>query len=129
MEKIAKLLAVLLILCAGLPQLVNAVSWSPVQEEREEKAAKGIMVKGTVVCLFQSGTADVKKAINVNDILPVYREGKTHELKEVGKVKVLSYIGEDYLKGEVIEGEIKAGDIAKKGNVASLIISSGDKCN
>jgi hypothetical protein len=31
-------------------------------------------------------------------------------------------------KGEVVEGELKAGDIAKKGDVASLIISSGDKC-
>lgn len=129
MKNIAKLLAVLLISCIGLPHLVNAVSWSPIQEEREENAAKGIMVKGTVVCLFQSGTADVKKAINVNDILPVYRESKSYEIKEVGKVKVLSYVGEDYLKGEVVEGEIKAGDIAKKGDVASLIISSGDKCN
>ena len=128
MKKIAKLLAVFLILFAGLPRLVNAVSWSPLQEEREEKSAKGIMVKGAIVCLFQSGTADVKKAINVNDILPVYREGKSHELKEVGKIKVLSYVGEDYLKGEVVEGESKAGDIAKKGEVATLIISSGDKC-
>ena len=50
MKNIAKLLAVLLILCAGLPQFANAVSWSPLQEEHEEKAAKGIMVKGTVVC-------------------------------------------------------------------------------
>jgi hypothetical protein len=129
MKKIAKLLVVLLISYAGLPQLVNAVSWSPIQEEREEKTAKGIMAKGDVVCLFQSGTADVRKAINVNDILPVYRESKSsHELKEVGKVKVLSYVGEDYLKGEVVEGELKAGDIAKKGDVAGLIISSGDKC-
>ncbi len=129
MKKIVKLLAVLLISCIGLPQLANAVSWSPLQEEREEKAAKGIIEKGAVVCLFQSGTADVKKAINVNDILPVYRESKSHELKEVGKIKVLSYVGEDYLKGEVVEGELKVGDIAKKGDVASLIISSGDKCN
>ena len=128
MKTIGKLLAVMLISCLGLPQLVNAVSWFPLQEEHDEKAAQGIMVKGTVVCLFQSGTADVKKAINVNDILPVYREGKSHELKEVGKIKVLSYAGEDYLKGEVVEGEIKAGDVAKKGDVASLIISSGDRC-
>jgi hypothetical protein len=128
MKKFARLLAVFLILCAGLPQLVNAVSWSPIQEEREEKAAKGIMVKGTVVCLFQSGTADVRKAININDILPVYRESKLHELKEVGKIKVLSYVGEDYLKGEVVEGELRAGDIAKKGDVAGLIISSEDSC-
>ncbi len=128
MKKIAGLLAVLLILCGGLPQRVKAVSWSPIQEEREEKAAKGIMEKGAIVCLFQSGTADVRKAININDILPVYRESKSHELKEVGKIKVLSYIGEDYLKGEVVEGELKAGDIAKKGDVASLLISSENRC-
>jgi len=128
MKKIAKLFAVLLILCVGLPQVVNAVSWSPIEEERVEKAAKGIMLKGATVCLFESGTADVKKAISIGDVLVVYREGPKHELKEVGKIKVLSYSGEDYLKGEVVEGEIKAGDIAKKGEVASLVISSGDKC-
>jgi hypothetical protein len=128
MKKIAKLLTVLLILCAGVPQLVNAVSWSPLVEEREEKIAKGIIEKGAIVCLFQSGTADVKKAISIGDILVVYREGAKRELKEVGKIKVLSYTGEDYLKGEVVEGEIKAGDIAKKGEVASLVISPADKC-
>lgn len=85
-------------------------------------------MKGTVVCLFQSGTADVKKVINMNDILSVYRENKSHELKEVGKVKVLYFVGENYVKGEVVEGEIKADDIAKKGDVAILIISSDDKC-
>jgi hypothetical protein len=128
MKKTGRLLAVLLILCAGLPQLVNAVSWSPLAEEREEKIAKGIVEKGAIVCLFQSGTADVKKAISTGDVLVVYREGAKHELKEVGKIKVLSYSGEDYLKGEVVEGEIKAGDIAKKGEVASLVISPADKC-
>ena len=128
MKKIARLFAVLLILCAGLPQVVNAVSWSPIEEERVEKAAKGIILKGATVCLFESGTADVKKAISIGDILVVYAEGPKHELKEVGKIKVLSYSGEDYMKGEVVEGEIKPGDIAKKGEVASLVISSSDKC-
>jgi len=128
MKKIAKLLAVLLIVCVGLPQFVNAVSWSPLEEERAEKTAKGIMEKGATVCLFQSGTADVIKAISINDVLVVYREGPKHELKEVGRIIVLSYSGEDYLKGEVVEGKIKAGDIAKKGEVATLVISSSDKC-
>jgi len=128
MKKIGTLLVVLLIVYSGLPRLAPAVSWSPLEEEREEKIAKGILVKGTIVCLFQSGTADVKKAINVNDVLSVYREGKSHELKEVGKIKVLAYVGEDYLKGEVVEGELKVGDIAKKGNVASLVVSSGNSC-
>jgi hypothetical protein len=128
MKKIAELLAVLLILCAGLPQLVNAVSWSPIEAEHVEKAAKGIMEKGAMVCLFQSGTADVKKAISIGDILVVYAESPKHALKEVGKIKILSYSGEDYLKGEVVEGDIKPGDIAKKGEVASLVISPADKC-
>jgi hypothetical protein len=112
----------------GLPLRANAVSPSPIPGEREERIAKGIRVKGETVCLFESGTEDVKKSININDIIPVYRESKSHELKEVGKIKVLSYAGEDYLKGEVIEGEVRTGDIAKKGDVASLVISSEDKC-
>ena len=128
MKKIGKLLVVLLISCVGLPQLVHAVSWSPLQEEGEEETAQGIMVKGTVVCLFESGTADVKKTITIGDTLVVYRENKSHELKAVGKIKMLSYSGQYYLKGEVIEGEIKAGDIAKKGDVATLIISPGKSC-
>ena len=45
MKKIAGLLVILLILCVGLPPIVNAVSWSPLEEEREAKEAKGIMVK------------------------------------------------------------------------------------
>ena len=129
MKKIGTLLAVLLISCMGRAQPANAVSPSPIPGEREERIVKGIKVKGETVCLFQSGTADVKKAISIGDVLVVYRENPKHDLREVGKIKVLSYSGEDYLKGEVVEGEIKAGDIAKKGDVASLIISSSDKCN
>jgi hypothetical protein len=110
------------------PGLVGAVSPSPVPEELAEKTAKGIKVKGEMVCLFESGREDVKKAISIGDILVVYRENTKHELKEVGKIKVLSYVGEDYLKGEVVEGEVMAGDIAKKGDVASLVIFSGEKC-
>jgi hypothetical protein len=112
----------------SLPQLANAVSWSPLEEERTEKAAGGTLVKGTAVCLFQSVAEDVKKKIIVDDILAVYREGPKHELREAAKIKVLSYVGEDYLKGEVVEDELKVGDIAKKGDVESLVIASGNSC-
>jgi len=128
MKTIVKILFAALILCFSAPLPANAVSWSPLQEEREEKAARGIMEKGTVVCLFQSGTADVKKEIHINDVLVVYRVRRDHQLQEVGKIRVLSYVGEDYLKGEVVEGEVKAGDIAKKGDVASLIVSESKIC-
>jgi hypothetical protein len=129
MKKFARIIVVMVLTAAtGFPLLAEAVSFSPVPTEREEKTAKGIMEKGAMVCLFQSGTPDVKKAISIDDVLVVFREGPKHELKEVGKIKVISYSGEDYLKGEVVVGEIKAGDIAKKGEVASLVISPGDKC-
>ena len=128
MKTAAKTLAIVLIICIGIPLIANAVTWSPLLEEHEEKASAGIMTKGTIVCLFQSGTADVKKEIQINDMLPVYREDQKHHVTKVGIVKILSYVGEDYLKGEVIEGELKAGDVAKKGDVASLIISSDKQC-
>ncbi len=119
---------VLLWAALAFPLRVNAVAFSPIAAQQEEKVTKGIKEKGDMVCLFQSGTSDVRKTIAVNDVLPVYRETKPHELVEVGKIKVLFYVGEDYIKGEVIEGELKAGDVAKKGGVASLIISLDDKC-
>ncbi len=129
MKKVMRILILMFLpLSAGLTLRSNAVSPSPIPGEREERIAKGIKVKGETVCLFQSGTMDVKQEIKINDILPVYRENKSHEPKEVGKIKVLSYVGEDYLKGEVVEGELKAGDIAKKGDVASLVISSENSC-
>lgn len=121
-------IGIFLSLSAGFPSRVNAVSPSPVLEEREEKAAKGIKEKGETACLFQSGTADVRKTININDILNVYRENRSHQMIEVGKIRILSYVGDDYLKGEVVEGELQSGDIAIKGDVASLVISSSDKC-
>jgi NADH:ubiquinone oxidoreductase subunit K len=129
MKRVAWLLvALFLLLSAGLSLRAYAVSPSPIPEEREEKMVKGIRVKGETVCLFQSGTADVKKAITIGDVLLVYRESKKQDVKEVGKIKVLSYVGDDYMRGEVVEGELQAGDIAKKEGVAGLVISSDDKC-
>ncbi|WP_202594000.1 hypothetical protein [Geobacter anodireducens] len=40
---------------------------------------------------------------------------------EVGQIRVLSYVGEHYIEAEVVKGEVKPGDIAKKDTVACLI--------
>ena len=58
----------------------------------------------------------------------MYREGGKRGHEEVGKIKVLRYVGEDYIKGEVLEGRVQTGDVAKKGAVAGLVISSGERC-
>lgn len=100
-----------------------AVSYPPHifhQQDRHEPVTKG----GTAY-MFHSGTNDVKKTIHVNDIFTVYRISPSCEVKEAGKIKVLSFVGETYIKGEVIEGEIKPDDIAKKGKVSCLVISAG----
>jgi hypothetical protein len=125
---LTKVLALLLLSMPGLSGYAAAVSYPVIEDQREEKAAKGIREKGETVCLFQSGTADVRKSIGIGDMLIVYREGGNREHKEVGKIRVLSYAGEDYIKGEVVDGAVQTGDVAKKGNVAGLVISTGDRC-
>lgn len=90
------------------------------------------MKAGKKIHLFHSGTADVKSEIALNDLIPVYRAStvgyqpiKTQEqvktLKEVGSVKVLSYIDEHHFEAEVVKGEIKVGDIAKKETAGLLV--------
>ena len=96
----------------------------PLTAQAAEKKAKGevVMKVGKKVHLFHSGTADVKKEICLNDVVTVYRQvGKNPQLKEVGQVKVLSYAGEHYFEAEIVKGEIKVGDIAKKETASCLV--------
>ena len=125
---LAKLALLLLLGMLGISGYAAAVSYPVVEDQREEKAAKGTREKGETVCLFQSGTEDVRKAIAIGDVLIVHREDGNGKHAEVGKIKVLSYVGEDYIKGEVLEGRVQTGDVAKKGPVAGLVISSGERC-
>lgn len=124
------LVPIVLVLSAtiGAPMIASAVSFSPFLEEHRQLKEKTIMKAGSPVYMFHSGTPDVKKTIAVNDIAIVYRENSSCELNEVGKIRVLSYSGNNYLKGEVIEGEIKEGDIARKGSVALLVILPDERC-
>jgi len=129
MERYISVMALLLLFAiVGFPGRAHTISYPLIEEQREEKAAKGIREKGETVCLFQSGSEDIRKTIAVGDILVVYRDVGSRAPQEVGKIKVLSYSGADYLKGEVVEGEARTGDLAKKGEVASLVISPEGPC-
>jgi hypothetical protein len=120
---VRKLTVLLVLLTVNAPLTVFATSYMPLfhRQDRGETAMKA----GQTLHLFHSGSDDVKKAIHENDILTVYRITPSCELKEAGKIKVIAYIGETYLKGEVVEGEIRPDDIAKKGKVSCLVISAG----
>ena len=81
---------------------------------------------GTKFYLFHSGTEEVTKTININDVLTVYQEYPTDfsvETREIGKVRVLSILGGYYFEGEVIGGYVQPGYVAKKGRVACYITS------
>lgn len=97
----------------------------PVAVSAEKKVKSEVVMKvGNKVHLFHSGTADVKKDICLKDVIPVYREtggAKNPQIKEVGEVKVLAYAGEHYFEAEVVKGEIKVGDVAKKDGAACLV--------
>lgn len=117
MKVIGKVIAVL-----TLAVMVAA----PLSAQAAEKKLKSevVMKVGSKVHLFHSGTADVKKEICVGDTLSVYREtggAKNPQAKEVGKVKVLDYAGEHYFEAEVLSGDVKTGDVTKKGSTACLV--------
>jgi hypothetical protein len=85
-----------------------------------------VMKVGTKIYLFCSDTAEVRKTISVNDVLSVYREYPPDislETREVGKVRILSALGEYYFEAEVIEGYVQPGNVAMKGTVACYITS------
>lgn len=101
-----------------------AIIAAPVSVQAAEKKAKSevVMKIGNKVHLFHSGTADVKKVIALNDVIPVYRQtGRTAQLKEVGQVRVLTFIDEHHFEAEIVKGEIKVGDIVKKESAGLLV--------
>jgi hypothetical protein len=102
------------------PVFSGAVSY-PVSEEHRLISEKSYVTAGEAVYLFHSGTPDVQRLIKPNDILVVHgsRHGQT---KEVGRLRVMSYLGGNYLKAEVSEGKIRHDDIAMKDGASCLII-------
>ena len=128
-RKITGILSAVLFFLAFIDTVtVFATSYPPAPLYHREDTGEAVRVVGQTVHLFHSGTEEVKRTIHINDILAVFRIDTSCEVKMVGKIRVISYIGETYLKGKVVEGEIKPDDIAKKGNVSCLIISAG-MCN
>jgi len=119
-------LLLLLVTLFSLPATLHAVTYPFPESEPAYLKDDVVMKAGSKLYLFHSGTEEVKKTINVNDVLTVYREYPPEfslETREVGKVKVLTPLGDYYFDGEVIKGEIKAGDLAKKGTIACFVTS------
>ncbi len=70
------------------------------------------------------GSGDLKKAVCLGETIPVYREVfvyQTMSRTEVGKVKVLSYAGDKKFNAQVVEGQLRDGDIARKDSATCLL--------
>lgn len=96
----------------------------PLAAQASPKKAKSevVMKVGNKLHLFHSGNVEAQKEIAIGDIITVFRAfGKSAQQKEVGQVKVLSFIGEHYFEAEIVKGEIKVGDIAKKDATSMLV--------
>jgi hypothetical protein len=125
-KKIANISILILLLSAAVnPLTAFAASYLPAFFYHQNEITETVMRVGQIAYLFHSGTEDVKKIIHDNDILIVYRINPSCEIKAVGKIKVLSSIADTYFKSEVVEGEIRPNDIAKKGHASCLVISVG----
>ena len=98
---------------------------SPVPASAAAKKAKSevVMKLGSKVHLFHSSKVAAQKEIAIGDVLTVYRQmgGKAPQPKEVGEVKVLSFIGDHYFEAEIVKGNIKQGDMATKEQTSLLV--------
>lgn len=110
---VACLLSMVITGCAG-PQVKSEVV-----------ATQGkTMTIGEKVRLFHSGSESVKKVFCAGEVIPVFKEvsawGVTKRI-EVGKIKVLSYEGNQAIIAEVVEGTVKTGNIAEKEATACMV--------
>ena len=115
-------LAVTILACSSVTAQVTKQQ----RELRGEVETKA----GKIVRLFHSGTQDVKKTICIGDLIPVYREVYAYgaiKKTEVGRIKVLSYVGEHYFEAEVVAGKIKTGDVAQKESASCLVYPAPDE--
>jgi hypothetical protein len=83
---------------------------------------------GTPVCLFESGTDEIKRAVAVNDTMIVYRTTTKGTLQKVGKIRVVSIAGNYFIHGVIVSGVLSENDIAIKGSIACIIISFEGLC-
>lgn len=105
---------------------VPMITVSPLtaQAAAEKKAKSEVVMKmGSRVHLFYSSKVSVQKEVAIGDVLLVYRQlgGKDVQPNEVGQVKVLSFIDENYFEAEIVKGEVKVGDVAKKKGTSMLV--------
>lgn len=95
----------------------------PVKSEVMAPVGKTLTI-GEKARLFHSGSEDIKKVFCIGDVIPVSKETAAYGVikrTEVGKVKVVAYEGSQAIIAEVVDGTVKAGNIAEKDATACMV--------
>lgn len=117
-----------------LPVLMSACVTVPPQVQVQVRNTV-IAKTGDTVQLFHGGSKLAKEEFCVNAVIPVFRyEGRHSSIgstglqrKEVGKIKITKDVGEFYVEGVVVEGNITNGDIAVQPQSGCLITVPDNK--
>jgi hypothetical protein len=86
--------------------------------------AEVMMSGGERVRLFYGGTQEAKNIFCIGETVPVYRadpRDPQHPV-EVGHVRILRALDEHHLEGEVADGNVREGDLARKAIAACLVL-------
>lgn len=116
-----KKIGLLFLFVAGL-SLAGMMSGCSTFGTQPQIKADVVMKAEDTVRLFHKGTVKANTEFCVDETVPVYRYyGRYLQSKEVGKVKIVKFIEDNYLEAVVVEGEIKDGDVAKKSSATCLV--------
>lgn len=78
---------------------------------------------GDDLTLFYGGGAKIKKQFPVGAVVNVYSRNRAFGLnfnQRVGKIKIISFEGDNFIKAQVVEGTVRSGDVVKmKPNAAA----------
>lgn len=112
----------LMFACATVPPQV------PVQVQN-----KVVAKTGDTVVLFHGGSKLAKEEFCVNAVVPVYRYDERYsslgstgvQRHQVGKIRITKDLGDYYVEGVVVEGNIKNNDTAVQPQSGCLILLPG----
>ncbi len=87
--------------------------------------AEVMMTAGDKVRLYYEGPQEAREMFCIGETVSVYRAYPQQRLRyvEVGKVRILKAMDKNHLEGEVVEGKVKEGDLARKSIAACRVLS------
>lgn len=95
---------------------------SAVVVTRPGVSASVVATTGQSVILYAGEAKDSSRQFCPGDVLVVYRG--PDKARASGRVRITTYAGEHHLRGVVIEGGVRKGDVVRKGSVACTVQSA-----